>query len=468
MSGISCAARLCAVAAVSVAPVSAQATLNCPFPDGNGTSAGACIEGQGTWQTSLQPRDFGNDGIIDAYYDPVLDLTWLADVTQPGVFTFSAANAWASSLNTVSFLGGTSWRLPTVTPVNGSALNTSYSEDGSTDVGYANTGVGWGAASEMGYMYYVHLGNAKFGPLTNTGPFSNLQNTGYWTDRDFGGSTFPLPIPPTEAIAFQFNDGEQVRLSLVLALSTESAWAVHPGDLIGPSVCPFADGNGPSAGRCTGQGTWQTSLEPRDFGNDGTIDAYYDPVLDLTWLADANYAQTSGFDADGRLTFNEANAGVALLGLFGGTDWRLPTVTPVNGSTFDTSYSENGSTDRGYAQTGVGWGAASELGYMYYVHLGNAPFGPLTNTGPFENLLPDFYWTDRVSGPSFAWNFLFGLGNQRNDGSRSSGYRVWPVHPGDLIGPPPAPEPQSVPLPWVAALCLAGVLGLSGVRGRRR
>ena len=28
--------------------------------------------------------------------------------------------------------------------------------------------------------------------------------------------------------------------------------------------------------------------------------AYYDTEANLTWLADANYAQTSGYDADGR------------------------------------------------------------------------------------------------------------------------------------------------------------------------
>jgi len=34
----------------------------------------------------------------------------------------------------------------------------------------------------------------------------------------------------------------------------------------------------------------------------------YDDVLDLTWLQDANYAQTSGHDADGRMTWNNAVA----------------------------------------------------------------------------------------------------------------------------------------------------------------
>ena len=30
----------------------------------------------------------------------------------------------------------------------------------------------------------------------------------------------------------------------------------------------------------------------------------YDDVLDITWLQDANYAQTSGYDADGFMNWN--------------------------------------------------------------------------------------------------------------------------------------------------------------------
>ncbi len=37
----------------------------------------------------------------------------------------------------------------------------------------------------------------------------------------------------------------------------------------------------------------------------------YDDVLDITWLADANYAQTSGYDSDGRMNFSAANTWAA-------------------------------------------------------------------------------------------------------------------------------------------------------------
>ena len=41
----------------------------------------------------------------------------------------------------------------------------------------------------------------------------------------------------------------------------------------------------------SGQGTWETSLLPRDLDGDlSTAEAYYDTDLNITWLADANYA----------------------------------------------------------------------------------------------------------------------------------------------------------------------------------
>lgn len=51
----------------------------------------------------------------------------------------------------------------------------------------------------------------------------------------------------------------------------------------------------------------------------------YDDVLDITWLADANYAATSGYDQDGRMNFSAANTWAAGLSYGGYDDWRLPT-----------------------------------------------------------------------------------------------------------------------------------------------
>lgn len=47
--------------------------------------------------------------------------------------------------------------------------------------------------------------------------------------------------------------------------------------------------------------------------------AYYDTEADLTWLADANYAMTSGYDADGLMNWANANAWAAGLDVEGVT-----------------------------------------------------------------------------------------------------------------------------------------------------
>ncbi|MBL8500649.1 MAG: hypothetical protein JNL77_08740 [Nitrosomonas sp.] len=47
--------------------------------------------------------------------------------------------------------------------------------------------------------------------------------------------------------------------------------------------------------------------------------------IDITWLADADYAKTSGYDADGVMNWPDAKAWVAGLSIGGITGWRLPT-----------------------------------------------------------------------------------------------------------------------------------------------
>ena len=58
----------------------------------------------------------------------------------------------------------------------------------------------------------------------------------------------------------------------------------------------------------------------------------YDTDLDITWLADTNYAMTSGYDSNGLMTWNQAMTWVNQLEFEGFTDWRLPT-TPFSDPT---------------------------------------------------------------------------------------------------------------------------------------
>src|SRR3989338_3990294 len=150
-----------------------------------------------------------------------------------------------------------------------------------------------------------------------------------------------------------------------------------------------------------GSGAAQANLVDRGSG------LLYDDVLNVTWLQDANYAKTSGYDADGRMNWNDANAWAASL-VYGGYDgWRLASNSPV-GADWNYGYSPSGSTDTGYNITSP----HSELAYMYYVNLGlkgyyspsgayqsdfgifgNGTMGGQNDVGLVQNLQSYVYWS---------------------------------------------------------------------------
>jgi hypothetical protein len=132
--------------------------------------------------------------------------------------------------------------------------------------------------------------------------------------------------------------------------------------------------------------------------------AYYDTETNLIWVADANLAQTSGYDADGLMNWAAAQTWIGSLnaGSYLGTnDWRLPTVTDTGAPGCDYAYS---GTDCGYSvdlSTG-------EMAHLFHSTLGNdswndpdgntrpcawTPQVCLTNTGPFPNIQNWAYWS---------------------------------------------------------------------------
>jgi len=143
----------------------------------------------------------------------------------------------------------------------------------------------------------------------------------------------------------------------------------------------------------------------------------YDSDQDITWLQDANYAMTSGYDADGRMDWQSAVDWVDDLVYGGYDDWRLPTT--VDGPDARVVIGYDGTTTAGWNIT------TSEMGYMFYENLENlsyyatdgthpqADFG-LKNTSFFINLQPTDYWsgTEQAVHPSTAWYFSFAVGNQ--------------------------------------------------------
>jgi hypothetical protein len=193
--------------------------------------------------------------------------------------------------------------------------------------------------------------------------------------------------------------------------------------------------------------------------------AYYDDVIDVTWLADANLAATENFGittivaGDGTESYstmttwlgemNNQNGGA---GYLGANAWRFP-FTP----TTDTNCS-NVVTDPYLAYWGTGC-TESEL-----AHLFNEYGITTTNEGPFSNVENDSlstqsYWSSEIplaSFVSYAFRFSTGL---LLPSSQSPSYYTWAVHDGDISA-------AVVPVP--PALWLFGsALGLLGWMRRK-
>ena len=171
--------------------------------------------------------------------------------------------------------------------------------------------------------------------------------------------------------------------------------------------------------------------------------AIYDNVANLTWLQDANYAKTSGYDADGRLNWVQANAWAGSLNIDGVTGWRLPGGTMAYGTN----------------QT------ASEMGNLFYNVLGGTANTDIATThnanyNLFKNVQSNLYWSgvEFVSGR--AWDFTFSIGYQ-NYYTKGGNLFGWAVRSGDVGASP-------VPVPGALALMGPALLGLLGAKRSRR
>jgi hypothetical protein len=218
------------------------------------------------------------------------------------------------------------------------------------------------------------------------------------------------------------------------------------------------------AAAVSGQGTWETTLEARDLdGNLATIEAWYDTVLEVTWLDETN---TLG---------SWAVADTWAAGLdFGGIDnWRLPLVLDTGASGCPDANPFNGgdcgyNVDTGSAATTV----YSELASIFYDTLGNLAFfdtaggiqagSGLTNTGPFANLVAGVNWGGQADTLTTAWSFNLATGFQGilNTPGTNTAYAL-AVHAGD-VGTAVIPVPATV---WLFG---SGLLGLIGVARKRR
>jgi uncharacterized protein (TIGR03437 family) len=358
------------------------------------------------------------DGIT--VYDTVNNISWLADanlaatnrfglpvcnasgaqpcVNPSGSMGYQAAAAWVQAMNAANYLGHTNWQLPT----------TPLADSGCGFTGPQNNSFGFNClASALGSLYYNALGlkapnTAVPIPNDSAGPFSNFQPYLYWSQTT-----------PPNGIGygtFSFNSGFQgsnTAPNFLYAL---------------PMIQGKISGTPPASG---------TGLEVNPGGQ-----TVYDPVTNVTWLANANLAASNAFglppckdqgspnlcvNQDGAMNWNSASQLVANMntyngtGYLGQTHWELPPI------------------DRGCDASYICAAAAAgnPFGELFYAQLGLSPGTPVVATpatavGPFKNMQPYLYWTCQGStiqgacdtaGPAagFEWSFSFGNGFEGTD-----------------------------------------------------
>jgi len=377
-----------------------------------------------------------SDGL--AVHDSLLHVTWIADanlpakqpfglpVRQSGAMTYQIARRWVAALNAsnrgAGYLGRNNWTLP-ATPATDDTCSVAKGPHGNS-FGFDCIN------SPMGSLYYKGLGfrqpnTAVPIPPGVVGPFRNFQPYLYWTmsgtekneknpraaRRDNGDHTF------------SFNTGCQggnVSSHVMYVLP------MIPGALAGTKPAPGKDLQ-PSADKQT----------------------VYDPIANVTWLANANLAAeqrfgVAGVVADGAMTRAAADEFIKAMnsadhnkGYLGQNRWQLPPANP------DPTCSN---PDGGYNCSG------NPLSGLYTTHLlrilGLAAGEPVVKTpdiaiGPFHNIQPYLYWscagaakTTACSGepaaPGFQWSFSFGNGFQGTDAIGNTLYVM-------VYAPDPAP-----------------------------
>ena len=176
----------------------------------------------------------------------------------------------------------------------------------------------------------------------------------------------------------------------------------------------------------------------------------YDSGLNITWLQDANLAQTLGQDSDGRLSWADANTWAEHLSFAGFDNWRLPALTSSN-----LCVGSNCSN--------------SELAHLYYGELGGVAEQSLSshhnsNYGLFSQIKDAVYWLrDQqilVPGYVLGWGVVTGdgvLSGYQGLFSPNSEFYAWAVHDGD-IGEQVGGAPGAVPLPGASLLFAAGLV----------
>lgn len=192
--------------------------------------------------------------------------------------------------------------------------------------------------------------------------------------------------------------------------------------------------------------------------------AWYDPVANLTWLANANAAAGSSYDTfrpgSGQMQWSQAKDWAASLDIDGVTGWRLPTTAQPDST---CSVQNNGS--QGVDCTG------SEMGNLFYNVLGGTAYQGIqahhnSNYDLFTNIGTQSYWSSTGYAPinGLAWYFDFGYYGSQGASTNTQGLYGWAVYTGKAGAPIAVPEPGTLGLFGLGLLLIGGGLGW----GKRR
>jgi MYXO-CTERM domain-containing protein len=165
----------------------------------------------------------------------------------------------------------------------------------------------------------------------------------------------------------------------------------------------------------------------------------YDTSRNLTWLADMNYAKTSGYDSDGLMSWSAAGTWASGLAHGGYDDWQLASIDALK-QLFVTDLGNGGGTS-------------------VLDHAGDSA-EQLANMALFTQLQSWGYWsgTADATSPDAAWGFFTASGSPVNVSKGLALYAV-AVRTGDVAAV--VPEPQTLALALLA-------LGATAVLRRRR
>jgi hypothetical protein len=363
----------------------------------------------------LSPLHAGSTLVLSAdgatVYDAANNISWLANanlaasnrfglplcttsgstipcVDPSGSMNWVGAVAWVAAMNAAGYLGHSDWQLPTTPMV----------DKGCGEVGPQKNSFGSNCSlNALGSLYYNALGlnfpnTAVPIPNSQVGPFSNLQPYFYWSQSADGGLGQSV---------FSFGAGSQGGNT---ADNFQYALPMIPAKIPGT---PAASGMG---------------LQVNPGGQ-----TVYDPIGDVTWLANANLAATNTFGLpictrpttssicaaqDGSMNLASASQFIANMnayngaGYLGQTNWELP---PSNASCPTFNCADNG----------------NPMGILFYDQFGLSAGMPAVATpnvavGPFDHLQPYLYWSCQAvtiqdpcqtDGPSTGAEWAFSFGN---------------------------------------------------------